>query len=971
MPHELVYTSAPKGLKAGTSGFCTVACTPDMPRSLTEILEMLSGYRRAAGLDDDRAPVGFSLLHVAAGSERYTVLSRVAAAGLDYTKRTNHLAHHIAFRESELARLDPAGLLERADLVLPPSWQGESRYLDQRQLSDGECLPGVCEHWKSLAGDAGWGGLLPGAAADPEINQVAVIFRPGTDVLALLIESLSLLPRADRWKQSFSTYYTKLPPGIVCKWRFVLDGSEEAHLARRLPHTELIELGQKRPLPEEKNRKYRAWIHLARHGEPLPPSAATDSDRSPADRTGRKANVPPLPQKSGLRPAETPAGVGPIIVLASSEEKKKRSIKPLVLSAIVAAIGLVLAGAIVAYTLSEAAKSRDAARAAAAEAQENAEAEKAEEVARQKLLESIASKLRDAETLQEDVASYKRDVRDLTAQWNERQRGDIEKATAAFERSLDQFAKAKQADDRRAAFQQVDKDQAAIERCMAAFDERVRSVAKTGTALTSRLDDLKQWRSDAGKESYPAARSRLRQLSDKLAQIDDLLKTAKLSDPLASYRTAADERKTKLAAMSRQLAATENGDPALAANGVFSDLAGRPAVLSLPARPLDQDQNPAGQELCKLFVKNPAECDLTLAGDVLGGGKEFRLDKPNDSESRRQWTVQLHAKTMGDEPVARFTLERQALSFAWFGSHGANQDDGQLKNCRLTIAVGKESRTLALRPPQALDAAIALDVENPFLLSGNFDIANCPRQGNLCIELSPDGLPGKEFRKSLTLKLPWDKFSRNPNRDFGPWERELANQKVCMTSGDFGGPDLELQLTLAACEALSSKGGSRLYFWARLAPGPNASKLVGYAFSARDRSRKDDAESLNRLNAQATSNKSDERSCTRIVLLAVQKDIQDRRKKHAANVEQCKKKVQQRKSQPVANKSIAERQLKAAEEELSRAEDNLQTCGLQSECVNRLLNLLQEIKSVRGRIFVQYENHEVDLAVFNLQPKSP
>jgi hypothetical protein len=988
MPHELVYTSAPKGLMAGTSGFCTVGSTRDMPRSLTEMLEMLSGYRRAAGLDDDRAPVGFSLLHVVVGSDRYTVLSRVAAAGLDYTKRTNHLAHHIAFRESELARLDPAWLLDHSTLTLPPSWQGESRYLDTRQLPDGERLPATCERWKSLAGDAGWGGVLAGAAADPQINQAVVIFRPGTDVLALLIESLKLLPREERWKQSFSTYYTKLPPGIACKWRFVLDGSEEAQLARRLPHTELIDLGQKRPLPEDVNQKYRAWIHLARHGTPLPPTAAAaESDRSRADRGGRKSKTPPpLGWKaSDLRPAQTPAGVAPVAA-ASSEVEEKKPINLLVLTAIVAVVALVLSGIVVAYFVSAAAKSSNAARLAAAEALKNAEAEDAEKEAKQKLLDAIAGKLRDAETLQDDAASYKRDVHDLISQWNEKQRGDLEKRIAGFDRSADRFSKAKETEEKQAAFRQAGEDQAAIAKCMATFQENAESLTKAGAALAGRLDDLKRWCSTTGGESQPAARSgldQLKRLGHKLAEIEDLLKIAKIDDALARYRPAAGEEKAKLAEMGRQLAGIGDGDPKMAAKGVFADLAGRPGFLTLPARPLDQEQNPARQELCKLFVKSPAECELALDGDVLGGGKEFRLDKPNDSQSRRQWTVQLHAKTMGDEAVARFTLERQTLSFSWLGSHGSNQDDGQLKNGRLSITAGKESRALTLRAPQTLDAAIALDVHSPYLLSCSLDVANCPREGELCIELSADGLPRKEFQKQLTLALSKDGFSRKRNRDFGPWAAELAGQNVCMTSGSFGGPNLELQLTLAACETSASKGAARLCFWARLAPGPNASKLIGYAFSTRDRSRDDESESrdgsssdapppaVNKLNKRATADKRDERPCTPTELAVVLKSIQKRRDDHTAHLKKYTAQVDKCKNQPVGNKAIAERQLKNAEEDLSRAENNLRTCDLQSKCVNRLLDLLQEVSSVRGRIFVRYQNHEVDLAVFTIQPKSP
>jgi hypothetical protein len=45
MSQELIYTSAPRGLKPGTRGFCTVVSTQQMSQPLAERLESLSGYR--------------------------------------------------------------------------------------------------------------------------------------------------------------------------------------------------------------------------------------------------------------------------------------------------------------------------------------------------------------------------------------------------------------------------------------------------------------------------------------------------------------------------------------------------------------------------------------------------------------------------------------------------------------------------------------------------------------------------------------------------------------------------------------------------------------------------------------------------------------------------------------------------------------------------------------------------------------
>ena len=55
MSLELIYTSAPKGLKAGSSGFCTVAVTGGMSRVVSTKLEMLSGYEFPFKISDPNA----------------------------------------------------------------------------------------------------------------------------------------------------------------------------------------------------------------------------------------------------------------------------------------------------------------------------------------------------------------------------------------------------------------------------------------------------------------------------------------------------------------------------------------------------------------------------------------------------------------------------------------------------------------------------------------------------------------------------------------------------------------------------------------------------------------------------------------------------------------------------------------------------------------------------------------------------
>lgn len=252
MSQELLYTSAPKGLRPGSRGFCTVACTQGMPPNLVERLESLSGYRQLYPPDSPQAglnPVVHTHLRLAVGGIRYHVLSRVAAAGLDYSGRTNKLAHHVVLAPRELSPAGPAWLLSSAGFM-QTSWQGEPELLPiGRRPPQGTLEPNVCRAWRAATGDAGWAGVLAATAAETPMRPAFLIFEPGMELLPLLVEAQSLLPPKRRWAVTFSTYFTKLPPGVDCQWRCVLAGSPEAKAAYRTSGAEVIDLTKKLAKP--------------------------------------------------------------------------------------------------------------------------------------------------------------------------------------------------------------------------------------------------------------------------------------------------------------------------------------------------------------------------------------------------------------------------------------------------------------------------------------------------------------------------------------------------------------------------------------------------------------------------------------------------------------------------------------------------------------------------------------------------
>ncbi|MES2790445.1 MAG: hypothetical protein V4719_12615 [Planctomycetota bacterium] len=236
MSQELLYTSAPHGLKLGSRGFCTVLSTQGMPAPLASGLEALSGYRPAYPSSDSRAhlnPVVQSHVTLPVAGRSWHVLSRIADYGLDYSQRTNKLAHHVVLDPGELIPGGPAYLLS-LPAFMRTEWNEEPHLVAPKPVKKAPpTATGVCRAWKELTGDAGWAGVLAESfLRDPE-RPVFLLYEPGQDVLPLMAEAISLLPVERRWEVTFSTYFNGLPQGVTCAWRCMLNDSPEAHQSLR------------------------------------------------------------------------------------------------------------------------------------------------------------------------------------------------------------------------------------------------------------------------------------------------------------------------------------------------------------------------------------------------------------------------------------------------------------------------------------------------------------------------------------------------------------------------------------------------------------------------------------------------------------------------------------------------------------------------------------------------------------------
>lgn len=352
MTQELIYTSAPRGLKPGARGFCTVACTQGMSKPLAEQLEALSGYRPIYPTGDERAgdnPVNFSHSILRISGNEYHVLSRVADAGFDYTQRSNKLAHHVVLGERELTACGPAAMLAAPGFMVQ-SWSGEPQLISAGRPAREVAVPaGQCAAWERATGDAGWGGVLAETALTAGTEPVVVIYRAGFDPLPLVNEALSLLTMSTRWKTTFSTYYTK-GSGIDCRWRFMVEGTAEAKLARRTPNARLIDLC----VPQQP-AEGGELVQAARTGaRPAPPSNEDSARRrqekllqfGTAAQAPASASVPPADEAAyGIAlPEVPPLGQPSVQANAKQREAAKTRRRRRVTLGVIAVVSLLVVG---------------------------------------------------------------------------------------------------------------------------------------------------------------------------------------------------------------------------------------------------------------------------------------------------------------------------------------------------------------------------------------------------------------------------------------------------------------------------------------------------------------------------------------------------------------------------------------------------------------------------------------------------
>lgn len=300
MSYELVYTSARRGLRVGASGFCTVAATQGMPRTLQDKLESLSGYRHEESFAGREPPINFAHTTLRIQRTIYHVFSRVGTAAKDHTRRSNKIAHHLAVTSQELSDFDqPVAVFADTDFWID-EWTEEPTWLDADRLPSaaGPAADGFAT-WERVFGDAGWAGLL-GQAVSDGFRSVNIIVPQNSDALLLLEEAMQLVKPEDRWKVCFSTHFSRQTSGTACHWRMALEGSAEARKLRARSQSLLLDPAGSRSLPTDS-----AYVEAARCGQPeTVHELASSADRR---RISIRQDALDTPSPAAESPAVRPA----------------------------------------------------------------------------------------------------------------------------------------------------------------------------------------------------------------------------------------------------------------------------------------------------------------------------------------------------------------------------------------------------------------------------------------------------------------------------------------------------------------------------------------------------------------------------------------------------------------------------------------------------------------------------------------
>ena len=224
MSCELIHTSVEKGLR-GVSGFATAVASRGLPAVLEPALEELSAYDFDASrvLGADRVDWAYRI--VMQNGRSFSVLSRTAPCGSDWSGRPNRVAHHVVLEPSERGAAGPVWALTSFRSFAESAPPVEERASGPTIAQGGEVAPHPASAWIAAGFDAGWAGLVARMVLDSHGASCYLVLPPETSTLPLLEDVFALLSEDRRWHITFSTRFQRVGANARCQLRCVRQGA--------------------------------------------------------------------------------------------------------------------------------------------------------------------------------------------------------------------------------------------------------------------------------------------------------------------------------------------------------------------------------------------------------------------------------------------------------------------------------------------------------------------------------------------------------------------------------------------------------------------------------------------------------------------------------------------------------------------------------------------------------------------------
>lgn len=330
--YELIHTSTPQGLIAGRSGFASVAFTEGIPANLISPVEALSAYKPLfppGNPEASKNPVVYSSQRIVYGAVTLQIVSRIGAAGFDYTGRSNKIAHHLIFDHADELEAIPFGAISvaRESSNFITKWNEPARLLPKRSPKFRPPARGIAETWRKLTGDAGWAGVVAETFRENPDQAFHVEFPiglPGETLLELVAEIIPLLNREEVPLFTFSTCFSFAGSESVF-FRATPENAPQWEAIKRLKPNAVLSLVE---APGAVPERYEAsrLVKLARDG--VKPEAAPDFPE-PQARSERQEIVLKTETKPEGIPLSPPSSLHKQDAVPQPDQKKQESAKQL------------------------------------------------------------------------------------------------------------------------------------------------------------------------------------------------------------------------------------------------------------------------------------------------------------------------------------------------------------------------------------------------------------------------------------------------------------------------------------------------------------------------------------------------------------------------------------------------------------------------------------------------------------------